>query len=51
MVTGTVRVVEGETRARRFPGRAGFAADGVGESFEAGGTAVPEVRCVKELHG
>lgn len=46
-----MRVLEGGTRARRFPGRAGCAADGVEEPFEVGGTAVPEVRYAKELHG
>ncbi|MFC9851006.1 hypothetical protein [Streptomyces prasinus] len=51
MVRGTVRVLEGESRVRRFPGRAGFAADGVEEPFEAGGTAVSEVRYAKELQG
>ncbi|MFE7813783.1 GNAT family N-acetyltransferase [Streptomyces sp. NPDC057433] len=42
-------VVKGNTRARRFYERAGFAADGAEDAFEAGGAGVPEVRYAKEL--
>ncbi|PWJ06455.1 GNAT family N-acetyltransferase [Streptomyces sp. NWU49] len=42
-------VFEGNTRARRFYERAGFAADGAEEPFEVGGVAVPEVRYAKDL--
>lgn len=34
-------------RARRFYERAGFAADGAEETFEADGVLVPEVRYVR----
>ncbi|OIJ67911.1 GNAT family N-acetyltransferase [Streptomyces mangrovisoli] len=42
-------VVKGNTPARRFYERAGFAADGAEEPFEAGGASVPEVRYVRHL--
>ncbi|KAF3469862.1 GNAT family N-acetyltransferase [Streptomyces sp. Tu 3180] len=42
-------VLKGNTRARRFYERAGFAADGGEEPFEVGGVAVPEVRYAKDL--
>ncbi|GAA3503728.1 GNAT family N-acetyltransferase [Streptomyces prasinosporus] len=42
-------VIEGNTRARRFYERAGFAADGGEEPFEVDGVAVPEVRYAKDL--
>ncbi|GAA2556494.1 MULTISPECIES: GNAT family N-acetyltransferase [Streptomyces] len=42
-------VLEGNTRARRFYERAGFAADGGEEPFEVDGVAVPEVRYAKDL--
>lgn len=41
-------VVKGNTRARRFYERAGFAADGAEEAYDVGGTPVPEVRYVLE---
>ncbi|MEV8455291.1 GNAT family N-acetyltransferase [Streptomyces sp. NPDC052095] len=40
-------VLRENTRARRFYERAGFAADGTEESFEADGVLVPEVRYVR----
>jgi ribosomal protein S18 acetylase RimI-like enzyme len=42
-------VVEGNARARRFYGSAGFAPDGAEESSDAGGVPVTEVRYVREL--
>ncbi|MFG2193583.1 GNAT family N-acetyltransferase [Streptomyces sp. NPDC048639] len=44
-------VVEGNTRARRFYGIAGFAPDGARRADDAGGTDVPEVRYVLPLAG
>lgn len=44
-----LRVLRGNSRARRFYERAGFRADGAEEAFEAGGLAVPGVRYVKAL--
>lgn len=41
-------VLKGNTRARRFYERQGFAADGDEEPFEVAGVPVPEVRYVKE---
>ncbi|MET7682101.1 GNAT family N-acetyltransferase [Streptomyces sp. NPDC005423] len=42
-------VVRDNTRARRFYERAGFRADGAEEPFEVAGTAVPELRYVRQL--
>ncbi|MFB9351227.1 GNAT family N-acetyltransferase [Streptomyces heliomycini] len=44
-------VLEGDIRARRFHGRAGFGADGAGEPLEVDGVVVPEVRYARELTG
>jgi RimJ/RimL family protein N-acetyltransferase len=42
-------VLKGNTRARRFYERQGFAADGAEEPFEVDGVPVPEVRYTKAL--
>ena len=42
-------VLKENIRARRFYERAGFAADGAEEPFDAAGVAVPEVRYVRAL--
>ncbi|MET9730910.1 GNAT family N-acetyltransferase [Streptomyces sp. NPDC006458] len=42
-------VLRENIRARRFYERAGFAADGAEEPFEAGGALVPEVRYARDL--
>jgi ribosomal protein S18 acetylase RimI-like enzyme len=42
-------VVAGNTRARRFYARAGFAPDGAEEPYEVGGVEVPEVRWARAL--
>ncbi|TXS18842.1 GNAT family N-acetyltransferase [Streptomyces sp. wa22] len=42
-------VLKENARARRFYERAGFRPDGAEETFEAGGTLVPEVRYVRPL--
>lgn len=42
-------VLKENVRARRFYERVGFRPDGKEESFEAGGTLVPEVRYVRPL--
>ncbi|MFF8034474.1 MULTISPECIES: GNAT family N-acetyltransferase [unclassified Streptomyces] len=42
-------VLKDNARARRFYERAGFGADGAEESFEVGGTEVPEVRYARTL--
>ncbi|MFJ9151914.1 GNAT family N-acetyltransferase [Streptomyces sp. NPDC102270] len=42
-------VLKENTRARRFYERAGFAADGAEERFEADGVPVPEVRYARRL--
>ena len=42
-------VVEGNTRARRFYERAGFAPDGAEEPYEVAGASVPEVRYLRAL--
>lgn len=44
-------VVEENHRARRFYEKAGFAPDGLEESYEVAGVRVPEVRYARELAG
>ncbi|MDT0613104.1 GNAT family N-acetyltransferase [Streptomyces lancefieldiae] len=44
-------VLRGNTRARRFYERAGFAADGAEEASEVDGVSVPEVRYARALAG
>jgi GNAT superfamily N-acetyltransferase len=44
-------VLEGNAHARRFYEKAGFAYDGLDNSFEIDGVTVPEVRYVRSLAG
>lgn len=42
-------VVRGNTRAQRFYERAGFTPDGAEESYDVGGSSVPELRYRRSL--